>query len=588
MNALERQNLDNKLRSVSPLELVSTLQQIELYNKESTKSIIDEVYKEFQSQESMEKQIIIPVFTSVIDGFLECSSVTRKLRKKGLTASRLVSECQNFSYAQIETNIITIDGYTEWKNINDFKQSSNQPSQTNRRDLYEDRDKLNAYKEKIFSNNGGRINAKDEYTGEKNVYQLQKNPDGRRNIEKYKHDHQAEVDHIVPLKVIHDNLKNIYTLTDEDIKKIANDETNYALTSARINRGVGAPGQGGKIKMTNTEFVEDQRQREKEGRPNLGLSEEVKENMLKMEKEAKKTIYITAAKQTGKVFSTQAIKQSKDYLIGNVILFIIKPLYYEISDIVKNGLKGGVEATSVKDAFEIRFSRVKSYVLKNIKAFFGNSLWDFIKGFVSSLIEGFISLFVGIFRQFLKLIKEGMNILMQSGKVLFGKDSEQMSLAEKGDAIIKIVGGGVIAICGIGLESLMNKLSIPEPWSIVLSTMLSGIASVIFMTMLDKMDLFNAKAEKRQKRIDDIFAERVNDIKLAEHTMNVSAIETMRSQYLQFSRIKENISDGIKMNNIDSINECVNMLADFFKINLPYTTTGEFIDYVNSEDSTML
>jgi len=30
------------------------------------------------------------------------------------------------------------------------------------------------------------------------------------------------------------------------------------------------------------------------------------------------------------------------------------------------------------------------------------------------------------------------------------------------------------------------------------------------------------------------------------------------------------------------------MLADFFKINLPYTTTGEFIDYVNSEDSTML
>lgn len=54
------------------------------------------------------------------------------------------------------------------------------------------------------------------------------------------------------------------------------------------------------------------------------------------------------------------------------------------------------------------------------------------------------------------------------------------------------------------------------------------------------------KQKNSQKRIDDIFAERVNDIKLAEHTMNVSAIETMRSQYLQFSRIKENISDGIK------------------------------------------
>ena len=37
-----------------------------------------------------------------------------------------------------------------------------------------------------------------------------------------------------------------------------------------------APGKGCKLDKTNSEFVEDQRQREKEGRPNLGLSEEAR------------------------------------------------------------------------------------------------------------------------------------------------------------------------------------------------------------------------------------------------------------------------------------------------------------------------
>lgn len=104
------------------------------------------------------------------------------------------------------------------ENINDFKKSRKHPTQTYDRSVYEDKKKLNIYKEKKFSDNGGRINAVNEYTGERNVYQYRANPDGRRNIEKYKHDHQAEVDHIVPLEKIHKNLKSIYTLSDDDIK----------------------------------------------------------------------------------------------------------------------------------------------------------------------------------------------------------------------------------------------------------------------------------------------------------------------------------------------------------------------------------
>lgn len=261
------------------------------------------------------------------------------------------------------------------------------------RNMYEDKGRLNQYKQEKFANNGGRINATDEYTGERNVYQYRSNPDARRNVEKYKHDHQAEVDHIVPLKQIHEQLKGNYALTDEDIRDIANRDTNYALTSARINRGAGMSGAGGKFDMTNSEFVEDQRAREREGRPSLGLSEEAKENMLRMEKDAQRDINRDANKAILENITGQgcgnsseiwgrsaanAASQSKDYVVGNVILYLIKPLYYEISDIFRNGLKEGVGAVSTIQAFKIRFGRVKRYVLENALAF-----WAIMSGNLS-------------------------------------------------------------------------------------------------------------------------------------------------------------------------------------------------------------
>lgn len=569
MDELRMQELEQKIRHASPLDFFSVLQEIEQYEKDETKAVVDDLCKEFETENDLIEKVVVPVFTSVIDGFLEATSTTRKLRKKGLTSSRIVAECQGFSYGQNEAINIYPDGYVEWKNINDFKNSRKQPTQTYDRSKYEDKVKLQNYKANKFSNNDGRINAVDEYTGERNIYQYKANPDRRRNIEKYKHDHQAEVDHIVPLTKIHERLKKIYVLNDDDIKKIANDDTNYALTSARINRGAGAPEKGGKFGLTNQELVKDQERRKKEGRPNLGLSSETKINMIEKETKASKFIYYTAAKQTSKVLSEQAANQSKDYMIGNIILFIIKPLYYEITDVFYNGLQGGVHAETASQAFCIRFGRVKQYVLDNTLSFLGNSMLDFVKGFISSLIEGLISLFVGVFKQTLKLIKEGIKIFTQAGKVLFGEQSKQMSAAQKGDAIIKILGGSVIAICGIGIESLINKLGIGEPWSIIFSTMLSGIASTLFMYSLDKLDLFNAKAETRQKRMNDIFDEKIRDIKEIATQLNEQVMQKITQQKVEFNKLMLKFNDAALHKDYKQLNQIVIKQAVLMGINLP-------------------
>lgn len=580
---------------------------------------------------------------SVVDGLLEATAGGRVARKKGLTASRVIEECTNFSYDNLGDNHADVNGYTEYKNINhdeieyqiqlekwkrDGKKgdqpqyngsvNSNSTQEYIRSNL-EDSSAMNDYKEK---QRHGEKKIKDEYTEKDNLYVSQNNMPDNYNDET--HRKQAQPDHIVPLKQLHEQYKHNYALDDSDLKRIANSESNLAITSAEINQV--------KRDMTNKQYIEWM---DEHGKP---LDENTKKIMLQKQKEATKSIESdvnkTVAKnlvgkgqvdekamknavnefkenngqapteeqrnqieqnlikkKTNEIRGTavkNAAGQAKDYAVGNLILFIVKPIYYEISDIFKNGLKEGVGADSGSQALGIRFTRVKKYVMTHAKAFFGDSILDFVKGFVSSLIEGIISLFVGMLKQVLKILKEGVKILVGSVQILFGKNAKAMSPAQKGDAIIKLIGGSVIAISGVALESLLNKIGIGDPWSVVLSTMLSGIASALFMYILNKADLFSTKAERRYERVKEIFDERIKDVQEATELFDRVALETMKEQRLQFESIQEEINTGLESNDIDSINTGLYKLADFMKVDLPYSNTKEFCDYMDSEEVLVL
>ena len=639
----ERKKAIEELEYASPLEISRLLQEMELYDEKTSQEVLDEVHEKFDSAEHLEDEVLKPVFMSVIDGLLEATSGGRAARKKGLTASRVVEECTSFSYDDLEDNHTNVNGYTEYKNINhdeieyqvqlekwkkDGKNgdrpqyngsvNSNSTQEYVRSNL-EDSSAMNDYKEK---QRHGEKKIKDEYMGKDNLYVSQNNMPDNYNDET--HRKQAQPDHIVPLKQLHEQYKHNYALDDSDLKRIANSESNLAITSAEINQV--------KRDMTNKQYIEWM---DEHGKP---LDENTKKIMLQKQKEATKSIESdvnkTVAKnlvgkgqvdekamknavnefkenngqapteeqrnqieqnlikkKTNEIRGTavkNAAGQAKDYAVGNLILFIVKPIYYEISDIFKNGLKEGVGADSGSQALGIRFTRVKKYVMTHAKAFFGDSILDFVKGFVSSLIEGIISLFVGMLKQVLKILKEGVKILVGSVQILFGKNAKAMSPAQKGDAIIKLIGGSVIAISGVALESLLNKIGIGDPWSVVLSTMLSGIASALFMYILNKADLFSTKAERRYERVQEIFDERIKDVQEATELFDRVALETMKEQRLQFESIQEEINTGLESNDIDSINTGLYKLADFMKVDLPYSNTKEFCDYMDSEEVLVL
>lgn len=620
----ERKQALEQLRNASPFEATQILQQMELYDAKSSQEVIDEVYEQFASGENMKDEILKPVFMSVVDGLLEATAGGRAARKKGLTASRVLQECEHFSYDEVPQNGISVNAYTEYKNAREFDDTNSHMNQDyngeNRKQLYEDKAAMDKYKEDRVV---GEKTLVDEYTGKRNLYLKQDNPNQHYTDET--HRKQAQPDHIVPLKQVHDKFKKNYALDDSDIKRIANIEDNFAIISAEINQV--------KKERTNAEYIQ---RLDEHGQT---LDEQTKQNMLALQKSAEKAVddkvnetvlknlagkgsankeTMNAAiekfkeesggqsptkeqiqeiedrlrkEKTNEIRGTatkNAAQQAKDYAVGNLILFIVKPVYYEMSDIFKNGMHEGVNADSSMEALKIRFGRIKHYVLIHAKGFLGDNLWEFVKGFVSSLVEGIISLFIGVFKQILKVVKEGIKIFVQSAKILFGKDSKDMSPAEKGDAIIKLIGGSVIAISGIAIEALLNKIGIGEPWSVVLSAMISGIASALFMYILDKVDIFSVKAEKRRDRIIEIFDERIKDINEAAKSCNIVAIETFKRQREEFENIHEEIDHGLKSNNIIAINQGLYKMAEFMKADLPYSNTDEFCDYMDSDGAISL
>ncbi|MED9921009.1 MAG: DUF1524 domain-containing protein, partial [Megasphaera sp.] len=104
------------------------------------------------------------------------------------------------------------------------------------------------------------------------------------------------IDHLVPLKLMHEKLKNSPFIAPEDAKNIANDEDNLLLTSRRVNNA--------KRAKTNAEFAEDSDFLKKKGLP---VSKKMKDNLrwegTKAEIKADINIGVTTVQNVAKTFN---------------------------------------------------------------------------------------------------------------------------------------------------------------------------------------------------------------------------------------------------------------------------------------------
>ena len=587
----------DRIKQASPLELPFAIMEAELYDQQSALEAYEEASRSFEGDGLLDN-VLNPIFAFVIDGLLGCKFLKSATRKTGLNGQTIIQECKSFEY-EGKIAFLNPDACMEAR-INE--QNQRKWGEENRKEynrhVYEDTKLMGKYKKDKIAANGGRVNMEDEYMMTKNISGSKENADKRRNDPKHKYN--AETDHITPLKTIFDQLQNNSGLTDSDIRRIANQDENFAVTANRVNNP--------KRAMTNSEFIRKQDELKAAGKPYVEITPEQRENMIQMEKEAAKHINDAVndtvknnifgigeaerieleeavkarKKELGRKLTEEEIKaidkeivhkkakdlhtgniknagqQSLMYLAGNCVMLLLKPLYYELKDIMLNGLLKGVGATSTKEAFKIRFRRIGHYVtynltnLSNLK----DTARDFLKTFISSLIEGLIGMFVGMWKQLLKILKEGIKIGVQAWKICFGKDAKYSTPAEKGDAIVKLVGGSLMMLCGIGIDMLLQRIGlVDDDLRMIISSLLSGLASVLLFYVLDKADLFNVKKEQREKRIREIFDMRIQDVKEKTAALDDAVAERIRETYLKSRQLLNQITEAANRDDYTKVNE---------------------------------
>lgn len=593
-----------KIKKASPLELPYIIMETELHDKQSAYELYEEVSKTFDG-EGIIDNVVAPVITTMVDGVLAMPCFRGVSRKLGLSSQRVMLECKSFNY-EGNVSFLMPDSFVESKNSAEAQKLWGDENRSEYiRDQFEDKFSMDKYKKKKIIENGSRINMEDEYRRTRDITSSKANADKRRNDPK--NEHNAETDHIIPLRTVFSQLQNNSALSSGDIRRIANQDSNFAVTGRMINNP--------KRDMSNSEFIKKQDENKKEGKPYIELNESQRANMIQMEKDAQQAIdryvnetvlnNLTGKGQADRVERKEKIakkeqelgrplteeeraivdkelgrekasnihevniknagKQSLMYLGGNVILLVIKPLYYEIKDSIMNGFQTGVCANNFNQAITIRFSRVKNYVwgyLISIKDKLGDAL-DLIKNFISSLVEGIIGMFVGVFKQVLRVLKEGVKIGMQAFSILFGNESKEMTASEKGDAIVKILGSSVVAICGIGINTLLEKVPIlNDEGRDVVSTILTGLASILFFYVLDKADLFNVKKEKREQRLNEVFEMRIQEIKENTDTFEDAVADSIRKSYLLTQDMLKEIKKLSKTDNYKELNRILQQYHD--------------------------
>ncbi|MDK2063112.1 hypothetical protein PT520_11355 [Aliarcobacter butzleri] len=567
----------NDLSNISPLMMSKKLIEYELYDQQDSIEVLNSIYEEFESRDNVIDNLVNPMLLSVADGLIKHPKLG--LEKTGIKTERLLNEIKNFNYEDkhsskrdIIQDKMNLDQNSKFNTVYHIdKNGKEQKSRVYIRDKYEDKNRMSAYKDNYL-----KTKSRDEYTNENKVAEKRPQPD-----------------HIVALKHAIKEYGTSKFLNDNELKLVLNKDENFAVTNGSLNQSKGS--------KTNTTAIS-----ENKNTIAANQSKETKVRMIKKEKEAtrfvekelNKKVADNLLKDTfygnGQLLNDtkkQAINDSTHKAIGEVLILLIKPIYYEFSDIFKNGVISNLNVSDKVEAFILRMKRVKDYVLKNsIETIFDN-IKDFLQSFVTLLINGIVNAFVGLLKKILQVISEGFTAIVEAFKIMMKPNSE-ITLAQKADAITKIIASAVVPILIFSFEEtilvglkFLNGTPL-EFLKDVAMIILSGLATTLVVWILDQIDLFSVKGEKRLARVKEIFELRIETIKKNTDIFEKTSIEILAKQKLQFKNIINNMNIAIERN--QDINSSVYEIANFMKIDLKVKSTDEFLNLISNSKNLII
>ena len=158
---------------------------------------------------------------------------------------------------------------------------------------------------------------------------------------------------------------------------------------------------------------------------------------------------------------------------------------------------------------------------------------------------------------------------------------EQMSYAQKADAIVKIVSSTVILSCGNLIEGFLNKIPFLNNYIKIVKPILIGFLVALVGYFLDKLDIFGAKAEQRALRIKEIFKLRAEEIQNNTKEFVQYTEKTLHEQLEVFKDWKDDILQHLSNNNSDKVLGKSFEIMKEFNVNQDYSNKEQFKKRLN-------
>jgi hypothetical protein len=548
------------LNNTSPLQMSKKLIEYELYDQRSSIEIMDKIYEEFESKNNIIDNLVNPMLLSVADGIIKHPKLNGTFRKINMTPSRLVKEVNSFTYnidskKEIDEDVFLTQAEKSYYNnekTGRTPEGKEYNKQYHRKKYYDTKERRQTEEDKnivrdetiVYTNEKGETKTKtttvikDDVTGED--LDLTKEGAEQKNI------NSADMDHVNPINSIRNKYKNNPYLYRDDMQKIIGLKDNESYINSSLNQSKGD--------MTWSEYIKKH--------PDA-LTKKEQAKALKLEAKANKEQNDMAAKLMAKNIGLKGL--------GDIIILLLKPIWFELKDMFKNGILNGMQTQDKIEAFILRLKRVKNYIQNNVLNTLGDSLKDILSNFVGILINSIVGVFTGMFKKIIQIISDGFMAIKEAFEIML-KPTKEMSSAQKADAITKIIASAIVPILIFSFEETLSKIPIIGDIAVII---VSGVATTLVVWLLDEIDLFSVKDEKRMQRIKEIFQLRIENIKNNTDIFEKNALEVLAKQKLQFIKIIDNLNTSID-NNMDA-NRSVYQVADFMKIDLKIKTTNDFI-----------
>lgn len=587
MKSLADADVQARLANASPLDVCQTLTSMELYNQQSSLEVVEEIYQEFEGGGATVETLLKPLVISLVDvglakvKFLKSEDGKRSVKidkpKKGREAAKDNGEGTPASDL--------LSGAVIWEAIMEFSYDNPNAMAT---DPYNEQQLAQTRSESLKVQNTGEYNRldyvnkksngdpsgsaqkafRDKTFKEKGLQRVHAVQEG-----KYVRSDTGnpEADHIVALKAAKNQYAPNLAVTDEMVRHAIDHEDNMQWTSKSFNASKGemtaqqiaeqrdidiANGKDTPMSKLTDEQLETIKQHEQEA---IAKAEEKMSRAFwgkdETDPEKRKQVIKENLKNMGGEAAELAKSEGVKQALRMGVAEFIKVTIFEIKDMILNGVKKAVGKSTLLAAIEARIKRIMSYLKRRVWPAIKESLSSIFQTVLREIVSSLPTILTGMFRKVMDLVSAGFDAIMQSAKILMAP-KEKMSAAEKADALMKVF------IAAATPFITMAVLQLPlGPFEELAEAVLGGIISCVLVWAVDKADIFNTKAEKRSRRVKEVFEHRVSVIKQNIDIFDKAATEKYLQQKAAFDAMQKQINDALDNN--QPVGELSTKLADF-------------------------